>query len=74
MPTPTYDTTLARIAGNIASGLASKADLNGSGFNGAEGIAEWVMSISMLSVGLARAIVKEVQRTAPPATATEEEQ
>lgn len=60
-----YDSTVARIAGNIASGLASKADLNGSGFNGAKGIAEWMQSIMLMSVGLARLIVKEVERTEP---------
>lgn len=63
-----YDTTIARIAGNIASGLASKTDLNGSGFNGAEGIADWAKSITLISVHLARAIVAEVQRTEPPET------
>lgn len=65
MAKPDYDTTLARIAGNIASGLASKQDINGSGFNGPEGIAEWAKSITLISVHLARAIVAEVKRTEP---------
>ena len=58
-----YDSTVARIAGNIASGLASKTDMNASGLNGPEGIAEWVKSVTMQSVGIARAIVAEVERT-----------
>jgi hypothetical protein len=49
------NSTVARIAGNIASGLASKEDMNSSGYRGAEGVAEWMQSITMLSVGLARA-------------------
>ena len=64
-----YDSTVARIAGNIASGLASKVDLNGSGYNGAEGVAEWIKCITILSVGLARAIVEQVERTEPKETA-----
>lgn len=60
-----YDSTVARIAGNIASGLVSKADINGSGFNGPEGIAEWCRSVVILSVGLARGIVTETERIEP---------
>lgn len=66
------ESTVARIAGNIASGLASKADVNGSGLNGAEGVAEWAKSIVLYSVGLARAIVAEVQRTEPEPEAMSE--
>lgn len=61
----TYDSIVARIAGNIAGGLASKPDLNGGGFNGPEGIADWAKSITLISVHLARAIVAEVERTEP---------
>lgn len=60
-----YDSTVARIAGNIASGLASKTDVRGSGMLGPEGLAEWIRSITLLSVGLARAIVAETKRTEP---------
>lgn len=60
-----YDSTVARIAGNIASGLVSKADLNASGFNGPEALAEWCRSVVILSVGLARGIVTETERTEP---------
>ena len=67
MAKPDYDTTLARIAGNIASGLVSKADMNGSGLNGVEGIREWAKSVTLLSVGIARAIVAEVKRAEPSA-------
>jgi hypothetical protein len=59
------NSTVARIAGNIASGLASKEDMNSSGYRGAEGVAEWMQSVTMLSVGLARASVEEVNRTQP---------
>lgn len=62
-----YDTTIARIAGNIASGLASKPDLNASGFNGGDGIRDWAQSVTLISVALARAIVAEVKRTEPAA-------
>jgi hypothetical protein len=58
-----YDSTVARIAGNIASGLVSKADPNGAGLNGAAGVSEWARSVVLLSVGLARLIVEEVERT-----------
>lgn len=63
---PNYDTTIARIAGNIAAGLVNKPDLNGSGANGPEGLADWAKSVVLLSVGLARGIVAEVKRTEPP--------
>lgn len=66
-----YDSTVARIAGNIASGLASKPDLKGGGTFGAEGVAEWMQSIVLLSVGLARAIVAETQRTEPTSPSQE---
>lgn len=60
-----YDTTVARIAGNIASGFASKQDYRLSEHSTADGLREWIASSAMLSVGLARAIVAEVQRTEP---------
>jgi hypothetical protein len=58
-----YDSTVARIAGNIASGLASKHDPKGAGVFGSDGIKEWLEAITMLSVGLARGIVEETRRT-----------
>jgi hypothetical protein len=60
-----YDSTVARIAGNIAAGLAGQRDPKLSGVFGAEGVAEWVTSVTLLSVGLARAIVAETKRTEP---------
>ena len=60
-----YDSTVARIAGNIASGLVSKPDPNGSGLNGVDGLSEWARSVTLLSVMLARAIVAETKRTEP---------
>ena len=59
-----YDTTIARMAGNIAAGLVTKPDLNGSGHYGVGGLAEWIQSVTLMSVGMARAIVAEVKRTA----------
>jgi hypothetical protein len=60
-----YDTTVARIAGNIACGLVSKPDPKGAGIMGAEGVADWMKSVVMMSVGLARAIVAETCATEP---------
>jgi hypothetical protein len=54
-----YDSTVARVAGNIASGMVRDRDESGDHFPD-EAIAEW-------SVSLARAIVEEVQRTEPEA-------
>lgn len=53
-----YDSTIARIAGNIASGFASRPDLNCSPYASTEQISGWVRSVSLLSVGLAVEIVK----------------
>lgn len=58
-----YDSTVARIAGNIASGLASKPDIRMSELSTVEGTLDWCKSVVTLSVGLARAIVAEVERT-----------
>lgn len=52
-----YDTTVARIAGNIASGYVRDRDSDGNPWPD-ENIAEW-------SVFMARAIVAEVERTEP---------
>jgi hypothetical protein len=60
-----YDSTVARMAGNIAAGLVSKVDINGSGLNGVEGVADWIKSVTLLSVGIARAILAETKRTEP---------
>ncbi len=56
MSKPDYDTTLARIAGNIAAGLV----LHPSGYD--------TEQIAQLTVRLARAIVHETKRTAAPAS------
>jgi hypothetical protein len=55
MPNPpkTYDSTLARIAGNIASGLVSPHDTFASRLN--------VEPIAGLAVALAQAIIKEAE-------------
>ena len=50
----TYDSTVARIAGNILSGLRP----HGYPFNLDEEMVQW-------SVALARAVVAEVERTEP---------
>lgn len=63
MSKPDYNTSLARMAGNIAAGLAPglpNPDCSPSSF------AESVERISKSSVALARAIVAEIKRTEPP--------
>jgi hypothetical protein len=60
-----YDSTVARIAGNIAAGLVSKADASAAGIYGVAKLADWMESVVLLSVGLARGIVAEVERTEP---------
>lgn len=59
------ESTIARMAGNIAGGLASKADHKASGYLGAEGVAEWMHAVTVLSVSIARMVAAEVERTAP---------
>lgn len=58
---PTYDTTIARIAGNIASGLVGREDFNGNPETEA-----FQCYVAVMSVAFARAIAAEVQRTEPP--------
>ena len=58
-----YDSTVARIAGNIASGTAQTAWESG---RYPDVIAEWCVAI-------ARAIVAEVERTEPSATPPSED-
>ncbi len=60
MSKPDYDTTLARMAGNIAAGLAGPASREQLDTNG---VHDWVV---MRSLSLARAIVAEL-RAAPAA-------
>jgi hypothetical protein len=62
------ETTVARIAGDIASGFAIRLDPKLSGTNGAEGAPGWLTSVTALSVEMARALVAEVKRTSdePP--------
>jgi predicted nucleic acid-binding protein len=57
MPTPDYDTTLARIAGNIAAGLVRRDD-----YLGPEGTA-WIAEVA---VDLARQIVTHIKATTTP--------
>lgn len=57
MSKPDYDTTVARIAGNIASGLALRLITDG------RTIEEDIVAVDCVS--LARAIVTEVKRTQP---------
>lgn len=54
MPKPDYDTTVARMAGNIAGTLAVDPILRGN-----------TADIASVSVAIARAIVAEVKRTEP---------
>jgi hypothetical protein len=56
MAKPDYDTTLARIAGNIASSLAHRS---------ADGEGWTEDAIARYSVDIARQIVAEVKRTEP---------
>ena len=56
-----YDSTVARIAGNIAAGLTSDLSRKELDENGPH---DWVV---LRSVSLARAIVAEVERTEPVA-------
>lgn len=64
-----YDSTVARVAGNIAAGLVTKPDIRcSSDAVDAASVAEWAQSIVLLSVGLARAIVAETTRTEPKAS------
>lgn len=55
-----YDSTVARIAGNIASGLASSSP---------EALADWALpgdtSLAEIAVRMARQIVAETKRTEP---------
>lgn len=59
MSRPDYDTTLARIAGNIASGLIPRS------FSEQHGSELKVNEFASVAVALARAIVAEVKRTTP---------
>ena len=62
-----YDSTIARIAGNIASGIVSRADLVKNG-QGEVGDPEMWTPLAVAAVACARAIVAEVERTEPSAT------
>ncbi len=53
-----YDTTIARIAGNIAAGLAAAIASASGEYNDTH--------VAHAAVTLARAIVAEVKRTEPP--------
>ena len=65
------DRVVAEIAGRVAASLATKPDQNGSGLNGPDGIRDWVLSIAMLSVGIARQVVAHVYDTSPGQEASE---
>ena len=61
-----YDSSVARIAGNIASGLVTVPA--GLGTLDTPALVEWMQSVTKLSVGLARAIVAETIATEPEVT------
>lgn len=63
-----YDSTVARMAGNIAGGMVNM-DLIGT--VPAEAAAKYVEAIAMVSVDIARAIVTQVIRTEPDDEAIE---
>ena len=68
-----YDSTVARMAGNIAAGLVSKPDPRCSELaESAEEVGEWMQSIVLMSVGIARGIVNETRRTEPSPEPTKE--
>lgn len=59
MPKPEYDTTLARIAGNVAAGCVSRAT------------EEWGRrDVAEYAVAVARHIVAEIKRTEPQPAAS----
>lgn len=62
-PQRKYDSTIVRVAGNIASGLVTKPDIRCSPNADSRELTEWVQSIAMLSVAVARAIVLETERS-----------
>lgn len=59
-----YDSTVARIAGNIASGCVSALSIHDGGMHISD---EQSREIARFTVGLAREIVAEVERTEPAA-------
>jgi len=62
MPKPDYDTTLARIAGNIASGIAKDFFPTEPGDPQGPQVHQ---DIARCAVGIARAIVDDIKRTEP---------
>lgn len=67
-----YDSTVARIAGNIASGFVSKMSLNeDSDFDAPRTKTE--KALANADVRLARAIMAETERTESSAVAPQEE-
>lgn len=63
-----YDSTVARIAGNIASGIMGHLMTTKDITHQAPG--EICAAVAVSSVAIARAIVQEVQRTEPETTET----
>lgn len=57
-PVKDYDSTIARMAGNIAAGLVSRPDLHCTPYSSPEEVAQWVRGVSRLSVGVAVQIVR----------------
>lgn len=61
-----YDSTVARLAGNIAAGLVRHPEFSSfSHISTIQGLNEWTGDVAILAVKLARAIVAETQRTEP---------
>lgn len=60
-----YDSTVARIAGNIAAGLVARNDSRLDFRCTAPELRKFEKSIAEITVGMARAIVAEVKRTEP---------
>ena len=58
MAQKTYDSSLARMAGNIAAGLVTIPDRKLGPHASKEELAEWIQSVALLSVGLAGQIVR----------------
>lgn len=70
MSKPDYDTSLARMAGNIAAGFVGRGACNPTDGDGTVRADDVVNRIATWSVKIARAIIAEVKNT-DPARATE---
>ncbi len=61
-----YDSTVARMAGNILSGLVGHCDIVNGSRNPADPLGPNALGMVRLAVQLARAIVAETERTEEP--------